>query len=140
MSVECQVCGRPAVGEGKVEGTKVPLCENCSAYSGEFTVYKNAFPAPKPKSFQYSSYSSGQARQQPAPRAAQGEMELAEDFGKRIMQARGRQGLSRKDLAKKMLIQEKELEGFEQQKFKPGEAIVKKLEFALGIKLRESVE
>jgi len=131
--LDCQVCGKPAVGEGFVEGARVALCEVCSEYSRGFQVFKTYVP-PKPK------YSPLQAAGPAVARKPQGELRLVEDYGQKIMQARGKQGLSRKDFAKKLLVQEKEVEGFEQQKFKPGEAMVKKLEFALGISLLEQAD
>ncbi|HLD62924.1 MAG TPA: multiprotein-bridging factor 1 family protein [Candidatus Norongarragalinales archaeon] len=133
MGLDCQVCGKPAAGEGFVEGARVALCEVCSEYSSGFQVFKTYVP-PKPK------YSLPPAVRPAVSRKPQGELQLAEDYGKRIMQAREKQGLSRKDLAKKLLVQEKELEGFEQQKYKPGEATIKKLEFALGISLLEQAD
>ncbi len=129
MALDCQVCGKPAAGEGIVEGARVPLCENCSAYSSGFSVYKT-YQIPK----------AMQSQQAFKPKAKPGERELVEGYGRKIMQAREKLMLSRKELAKKILIQEKELEGFEQQKYKPGETIVKKLEFALGISLLEQAD
>ncbi|MEM4255139.1 MAG: hypothetical protein QXR53_02300 [Candidatus Norongarragalinales archaeon] len=128
MRVDCQVCGKPAAGLGFVEGARVPLCETCSAYSSGFEVFKNYSPPKHAKVFSQVLKPS---------LSKSGEKELAEDYGKRIMQAREKLSLSRKDLARKLFIQEKELEGFEHQKFKPGEATIKKLEFALGISLLE---
>ena len=143
MFAECQVCGKPAAGEGTVEGTKVPLCERDSAYSSNFAYSKEFedFIRDKDKAKAKPSYSAPPGMQKPAVRVqASGEGELAEDYGKKIMQARSKLGMSRKDLAHKLMIQEKELEGFEQHKYKPSEAIVKKLEFALGISLMETSE
>lgn len=136
MALDCQVCGKPAAGEGFVEGAKVPLCETCSEYSSDFSVYKSYSP-PKKIIRAFPSYSQPKPAQ---PAAKAGEMQLVEDYGKKIMQGRAKKGLSRKDLAHKLLIQEKELEGFEQQKYKPGEATIKKLEFALGISLLEAAD
>lgn len=124
--MDCHVCGKTAAGQGAVEGTRVPLCEKCSVYSSNFAYYAQIAPAKQHASLVKGFRSS--------------EAELSEDYGKRIMQAREKLGLSRKELARKILIQEKELEGFEQQKYKPGEATVKKLEFALGIRLFERVD
>src|SRR3989344_6797903 len=107
--VECQVCGKPAAGEGFVEGTKVPLCESCSAYASNFAFYKEYQYFLNERKFSKPSYSQKPLPQKPVSKDG----ELAEDFGKRIMKARERQSLSRKDLARKILIQEKELEGFE---------------------------
>ena len=153
MEAECQVCGRPAAGEGTVEGARVPLCETCSAYSSNFSfsreyedfMLEKERKTSKPKYYGSTSTSAstpGSASKQSAPAAKKpaGEGELLEDYGKKIMQARERQKLSRKELARKLLIQEKELEGFEQQKYKPSQAAIKKLEFALGISLIESQE
>ena len=146
MEADCQVCGRPAAGEGTVEGAKVPLCETCSAYSSNFSLYQEYrdFIAEKERKLSKPhgySQPSAPAQQKQAPAAKpKGEGELLEDYGKKIMQARERQKLSRKELARKILIQEKELEGFEQQKYKPSQVAIKKLEFALGISLTEQQE
>lgn len=143
MVLDCQVCGKVAIGEGSVEGAKVPVCERCARFASDFVMFKIPAAPSKPKAYALQSSSKGMASSQAArPSAGSagsgGEMELAEDYGKRMMQAREKLGLTRKDLAKKLFIQEKELDGFEHQKFKPNEGLVKKLEFALGVSLREA--
>ena len=140
MGAECQVCGKPAAGEGTVEGARVPLCEVCSNYAGNFSFYRGfveEMQKAKAAKMKPSYASPAPAKPQVSKPKANEKGELLEDYGKRIMQARDRQGFSRKDLARKLLIQEKQLEGFEQQKFKPDQSTIKKLEFALGIKLTE---
>ena len=139
---ECHGCGKQAAGEGLVEGVMVSLCETCSSYASSFAFHPEYQALMQKKKFEKTpSYSSGPQKSfiPPAPKKKI-EGELAENFGKKIMQARDKKGLSRKELAQKLFIQEKELEGFEQQKFRPNENVVKKLEFALGITLTEAVE
>ena len=137
MSADCQVCGKPAAGEGTVEGANVPLCEDCSSYASNFSFYREFLDSVRDKQF---SKRPPQLSPKPSGGKGFGEFELVEDYGKKIMQAREKQGLNRKTLARKIMIQEKELEGFEQQKYKPNERIVKKLEFALGISLTEQAD
>jgi putative transcription factor len=139
---ECHVCGKPAAGEGIVEGVRVSLCEICSSYASSFAFHPEYQDFVQKKKFEKTPSYASQSQKifhlsSPKPKV---EGELAENYGKRIMQARDKKGLSRKELAQKIFIQEKELEGFEQQKFKPNETTVKKLEFALGITLTEAVE
>ncbi len=133
---DCQICGKPAVGEGKVEGARVPVCRRCAGYAVGFVLFKPVPSLQKARPGPALQSSSLVLPSAPA-RPSSGEMELVEDFGRKMMQAREKQGLTRKELARKMLLQEKELEGFEQEKFKPGEGVVRKLEFVLGVSLRE---
>ena len=137
MALECQVCGKPAAGEGTVEGTRVPLCDRDSAYSGNFSFFKDFVETMQAKAEKARPSYSLPLQHAPAKPKSEDSGELAEDYAKRIMQARSKLGLSRKELAQKIFIQEKELEGFEQSKYKPSGTIVKKLEFALGVKLTE---
>lgn len=139
MASDCQVCGKPAAGEGFVEGTKVPLCEKCSNYASSFAYYKEYQDFVNERKFAQKPSYSTPSFGTPKPRPVKGGV-LVEDFGKRIMQGRNKINISRKDLANKIFIQERELDGFEQQKFKPTDVIIKKLEIALGIVLTEVEE
>jgi len=124
--MECQTCGRNAVGEWLVEGARVPLCERCSGYADEFSYYAPPKTARK-------------AAALPA-KAVRVSREIADDYGKTISRARDKRGMTRKELAAKLLIHENELASFEEGRIKPSETLAKKLEFALGIKLFEEIE
>jgi putative transcription factor len=63
------------------------------------------------------------------------EYSLAEGYGRTVVEAREKHGLSRDDLAKKLFISEHELARIEEEKLKPREQIARKLERELRIKL-----
>lgn len=116
----CQICGKPAVGEGFVEGARVPLCPNCVRFGNRFDVYDEYKPKP------------------PAPRPRLKEDEhFVEHAGASIKAAREAKGWDRAQLGKRLFISETDIRAFEEDRRKPTPAQVEKLEHELGIKLLE---
>src|SRR5439155_5639404 len=68
------------------------------------------------------------------------ELELAEDFPHRIRQAREARGLKQADLGAKINERVSVIAKLESGAISPGDALVRKLERELGIKLKERVE
>jgi len=114
----CQVCGKEAVGEGYVEGARVPLCPNCVQYGTRFTVfeqYKPRAPAPTPRLKEDSHFIDG--------------------AGAAIKAAREAKGWDRAQLGKRLFISETDIRAFEEDRRKPTPAQVERLEKELHIKL-----
>lgn len=114
----CQVCGKQAVGEGYVEGARVPLCPNCVQYGSRFQVYdeyKPRAPAPRPR--------------------LQDDVHFIDDAGAAIKSAREAKGWDRAQLGKRLFISETDIRAFEENRRKPTPAQVEKLEHELGITL-----
>jgi putative transcription factor len=136
MVEECYTCGKPSVGMGVVEGTRVALCERCAQYAGGFAFYRKE--APKKSVSAENSFKQGVATSVRSSQAR--ETDFVVNFGKVLFQAREKLGLSRKQLGEKLFIREHELAAFEEERLKPIEAIAKKLERFLGIKILEEQE
>ena len=116
---ECGVCGGEAVGQGMVEGARLFLCDICMGYASKVFVKQEAI-RPRLQVFEKKK-----------------ELVLVDGFGLRIQKAREARGWSRKVFAEKTFIRENELTAFEEEKLKPVEAIARKMEFTLGIKILE---
>src|SRR2546428_11966565 len=69
-----------------------------------------------------------------------GELELADDFPQRIRQAREARGWKQADLGAKINERVSVIAKLESGAISPGDALVRKLERELGIKLKERVE
>lgn len=119
---ECGICGGVAVGEGVVEGAKLPLCNKCLRFGRKIKVYYDDELSERPQ------------QSMPTPRK---ELALVDGFSKVISAAREARKLTRKELAEKLFVRENELAAFEEGRLKPVVAVAKKLEFALGVKLLE---
>lgn len=118
MAETCQVCGKQAVGEGYVEGARVPLCPTCVQYGERFSPYQQFQPKPA------------------APRAHLREDDhFIENAGLAIKSAREAKGWDRAQLGKRLFISETDIRAFEEDRRKPTPAQVEKLEHELGIKL-----
>jgi len=124
---ECDICGRPAVGEALVEGARMMVCIRCAGH-GRMIARK---PAPAPK---------GRAFAAPAPKKAAPELELVEDYAAVIRKAREAKGLSLEQLGQQLGIRAQEIQHMEEQKLRPPEKDCRKLEAFLKIKLLASAE
>ncbi|MBI5226913.1 TIGR00270 family protein [Candidatus Micrarchaeota archaeon] len=114
----CQICGKEAVGEGYVEGAKVPLCHTCAQYGNRLQLYQQ-FQPPKP-----------------APKVhLKDEQHFIENAGSTIKSARELKGWDRTQLGKRLFISETDIRAFEDDRRFPTPAQVEKLEHELGIKL-----
>ena len=119
---ECDICGRPAVGEAFVEGARMMVCVRCAGH-GRMIARKPA-PVPQGKSFAIL-----------APKKPLPEFELTEGYGAVIKKAREGKGLTLEQLGQQLGIRAQEILHMEEQKLKPPEKDCKKLEAFLKIKL-----
>ncbi|MFQ5406500.1 MAG: helix-turn-helix domain-containing protein [Candidatus Micrarchaeia archaeon] len=112
----CDLCGKPAVAQAKVEGATVGVCKSCASFGQVIEkpkpvfAFKKSFKAPK----QFS---------------------IVEDYGGLIKKAREKKGLSRNDLAKKIFVTDGELARIEEEHLAPREKVARKLEKELNIVL-----
>ncbi|MGC9113567.1 MAG: helix-turn-helix domain-containing protein [Candidatus Micrarchaeia archaeon] len=118
--LECDVCGKPAIGEAIIEGARVLVCANCAKY-GKIVSH------PKPRATPLTPFT--------APAKTPKEFELVDGYGALIRGARQSLGLSLKELGQKLGIREQELQKMEEEKLKPTEKDCRKLETFLKIKL-----
>ena len=114
--VDCDICGKPAVGRAIVETAEVNVCNFCARYG-------RALSTPRQ-----------QAAAAHLP-VSQKEVLLVQGYGNAISRARTAVGLTRMELGAKLNLREKDIEHFEAEKAKPTQSDVKKLESFLRIKL-----
>lgn len=123
---ECELCGRktePAYLVS-IDDVELGVCSRCA--KGRHVISEITDKKDTPKS-------AG-----PATRQKPEEAEIVEDYGAKIRAARERMKLPLRVLAEMLNEKETLLRRVEGQKTLPPDALVKKLEHALGIKLEEN--
>ena len=119
---ECEICGREGAGFlVLIEGAKLQVCGRC-ARGGKIL----KFPGKPASKSPVASVKKGKV-----------ELEVVANYGKVIRDARKAKGLTREELAKRIMEKEHYLERVEKEKTLPTETIARKLEKTLGIKLFE---
>ena len=125
--MECDICGKETVDlvGMRVEGSTLMVCSGCRTSGikprkAEHTVIKVETSAPAP------------------PIASGEELVLADDYTKRIQRARQKKDLTFEELGKKIFEKESTLRKVESGALRPEDAMVEKLEKALGVSLRAS--
>lgn len=107
----------------KVEGTILEVCENCSKY-GELI-------ETKPIRFVKARRMS---------RMKEDETIIIDNYGKRIIEARKKINLTRKEFAKKINEKESVIRRVESEEMEPDDKLTEKIERFLEIKLRGTYE
>jgi putative transcription factor len=134
--VLCEVCGRKITGKpykAIIEKARLVVCGDCAtlgSISWEWTPPRSVRP----------SAARGLPRRRPRAAAKsrspqEPTVELVEDFGAAIRQAREARGLSHEDLGRKLNEKISVLKKLEGNKMTPDNKLVEKLEHALKIKL-----
>jgi len=134
MTYYCEICGRlvskPKLYE--VDGTTLILCENCAKLTrarritSTPTMRKTTITRPKKTE-----------RKQVIPIELR--VDIIENYGEKIRQARLAKGLSREELAKMLSISPSFLKKIEDNEAIPSDEIINRLEKILGIRLREDI-
>jgi len=133
--LRCEVCGRRIVGKpfkAMIEGAKMLVCNECvklgSIYWEEKTeprLKKIARRLPTPIM---------PTRKQPTIKVEES-IDLVENYGSKIRQAREKLGLSHEDLGRKISEKVSVLRKIESAKMTPDQKLAEKLQHALRIKL-----
>lgn len=123
---DCEICGRDAVTQNiiEIEGAQMSVCMNCARGK---KVIDRIGPDPAPERGQW---------QRPRPSAE--ERELVDGYGTLIRHTREGMGLSLKVIAEKINEKESTLLRVEEEKMRPSDMLMRKIERELGIKLTES--
>ena len=135
----CEVCGREIVGPAylaMIEGAELVVCADCTRYAKWF------------RKLGRREHRPGQARaRRPMQRAREAtasllrkvekaeELELVEDFGRKVKEAREAKGLTQEELGKMIGEKASVISRIESGKMAPDLVLARKLEHALGIKL-----
>ena len=135
--MQCEVCGRQISGKpfkSIIEGARLVVCSDCAtlgSISWELKTPKAATPTvrvPKPLRQRAKVLTKPPSPLEPS-------LELVEDFGSRIRQAREAHGLSHEDLGRRINEKISLLKKLENQKMTPDNKLAEKLQYALKIKL-----
>lgn len=135
--MRCEVCGRKIYGKPYrviIEGAKLLVCAECSKHGKivweEESKTKPPTTKPKPR-LPLTQISNKKT----SGNIVDANLELVEDFGLKVKQAREKLGLSHEELGKKLNEKVSVLKKIEAGKMKPDNALAVKLEHALKIKL-----
>ena len=137
----CELCGAdvPHTKNVAIESTVLAVCTNCAKFGDEVTtpvVRRGSMPPVIAQRLE-----ARKRRQTPRDVYAEtGEEELAEDFPQRIRRAREEKGWKQADLGAKINEKVSVISQLESGAISPGDALVRKVEHALGIKLKEKVQ
>ena len=137
----CELCGAdvPRTKNVAIESTVLAVCNDCAKFGDEVST-----PVVRRGSTPPVIAQRLEARKRRlTPRdvyAEAGTEELAEDFPQRIRQAREARGWKQADLGAKLNEKVSVIAKLESGAISPGDALVRKLEHELGIKLKEKVE
>ena len=136
----CELCGAdvPHTKNVAIESTVLAVCSSCAKFGDEVST-----PVVRRGSMPPVIAQRLEARKRRlTPRdvyAETGEMELADDFPQRIRRAREDRGWKQADLGAKLNEKVSVIAKLESGAISPGDALVRKIENALGIKLKEKV-
>lgn len=139
------MCGETIRGPAKlvrVEGAELQVCSRCEKYG-------TAVQQPRRTDIVRPASRPGPAGRPSAPAQATAyrkrdmfdymEGEIVDDYANRVRHAREAKGLSQKELALQMMERELLVKKIEKGELVPEEAVRKKLEKVLGIRLLESI-
>lgn len=131
--MDCEVCGRPIMGRPNravIAGARLMVCQECAQLSSSDW---QATPKPSPVRAAPKKSPPTLRRQRP-PRVPE-ELELVEDFRLEIRRAREEAGLTHEELGRGIGERVSVLRKLETGKMVPDEALTRRLEHALKIKL-----
>jgi len=133
--MRCEVCGRRIIGppyKAMIEGAKMLVCNECSKLG---SVYWEAKTEPRMKKVSKRLPQPIIAPRRQPPITVEESVELIEDFGAKVRQAREKLGISHKDLGKKLSEKVSVLRKIESGKMTPNNLLIEKLQHALKLKL-----
>jgi putative transcription factor len=138
--MQCEMCGADSKGPLKrvrIEGAELSVCSNCARYGTELQGAAKSPAAPAGR--QTAGYTQAQVPQVRRSRDLFDQIgaDLVEDYADRIRNARLKLGLSQKDLALAMMEKELLIKKIEKGELIPEEAVRRKIEKELDIKLIE---
>lgn len=133
--MQCEVCGRQIFGNpfrAIIEGAKMSVCAECAKLGSGYWEPK---PQRRAKKRTKRQPIIPMPRRKQRPKVTE-TLELVDNFGKRVRQAREGLELSHEDLGRKIREKVSVLRKIESGKMVPDLVLAKKLEHALKIKLR----
>ena len=138
--MQCEVCGRQIFGtpiRAIIEGAKLSVCSECAKLGSGYWEPKPQRPARRGIKRQSKPISFSKRQQRPTVTET---LELVDDLGQQVRQARRDLELSHEDLGRKIREKVSVIRKIESGKMVPDLALAEKLEHALKIKLRVPAE
>jgi len=127
----CEICGAEGgLVRARIEGTTLRVCQNCAKFGEVLPEAKVLAAGIRPQRM-----TRDESAETPEPVSM-----LVSDYGRVVKQGREKKGWSQEDLGKKINEKESLIRNVEHGSIRPPEDIVKKLERALGVRLREEVD
>jgi putative transcription factor len=132
---DCERCGKRAkLQEVEIAGARMYVCPDCARFGK--VIKERTEPKPQSKPL----YRAKTPRPPKPDALSRGEKELADDYPKRIQRGREKKGWSREDLGKKINERVSVIANLEHGHMHPSDNLIKKLERALDIHLKEVIE
>jgi len=133
--MRCEVCGRRIMGppyKAMIEGAKMLVCNECSKLG---SIYWEAKTEPRLKKISKRLPQPVIAPRKQPSITVEESVELVDDFGVKVRQAREKLGMSHEDLGKKISEKVSVLRKIESRKMTPDNLLIEKLQHALKISL-----
>lgn len=140
----CELCGKEA-GTTKpvfIEGTKLHVCQNCMRFGEEYRTQgagRPAAPAPSALVIEERLQRREKRMQTKDVYAATQSVELVDDYGRVIREARAAKGMDVEQFASSINEKKGIIAKVEANDLVPDEKLMRKIEKALNIKLTETV-
>ncbi len=145
--MQCEMCGEVIHGAPKlvrVEGAELQVCSKCMKYGTEVQQVRRTGPAAVRPTVQRQGRPAATPAQPSAYRRRDLfddiEGDIVDDYAARIRHAREEKGLSQKDLAQMLKEKEHLIKKIESAGLIPEDAVRRKLEKALDIRLIDTME
>ncbi|MDR2845729.1 MAG: multiprotein bridging factor aMBF1 [Candidatus Methanoplasma sp.] len=141
----CEMCGKEDIATKPmmVEGTRLSLCPNCARFGDEYKASSGSAPQGSPVTKTVIEERLQKRERRMGTRdvyAGAATLELIDDYGKVIREAREAKGMDLEEFGKLILEKKGILAKVEAHDLIPDDKLINKLEKALNIKLRELVQ
>ena len=141
----CEMCGKdvPITKPMMVEGTRLSLCQNCARFGNEYKEQgssSSASGAPVPKSVIDDRLQRRERRMQTKDIYSSTTLELIDDYGAVIRNAREARGIDLDEFSKSIFERKGTIARIETNDLVPDDKLIAKLEKALNIVLKEEVQ
>lgn len=132
---DCERCGkRGKLQQVEIAGARMYVCPDCVRFGKVIKERTETTTESRPL------YRAKTPRPPKPDALTRGAKELAEDYPKRIQRGREKKGWSREDLGRKINERVSVIANLEHGQMHPSDNLIKKLERALDIELKEAVE
>jgi TIGR00270 family protein len=135
----CEMCGKDTVTRPAfVEGTRLNVCQNCARFADDKVSGKTT-PTPTAAVIEERLQRRERRMQTKDVYASMSSIELIDDYGGAIRNARTKKGMDQEEFAASIGEKKGIIAKLETNDIIPDEKLTRKLEKALGIKLTEVV-